>query len=364
VRFRIAYGSSGTSSSELEGHHGFAFDNFSITQRTRFSVLEYFTNANPAATVASDTLVEWIRKKMSSDVIDVQYHTSYPSADRINTENPIVSSTRGLFYGNTSVPYALLDGGPYDQFLEAERKYDFHNRFPSLQDVHSRSLTAPDFRINVSVTQLAPVMQLQVDLTPLKSMSAREMTLYTLVIEDTIDNPDYIGSNGRETFRNVARKILPDAGGTNFNEPWTQGVTKTVPLAWSQIDSWIDLSRISIVAFLQDDNTKEILQAFTTQQYDPATGIWDPGLLTGRKILLYPNPAGEQVNVYFGERPQEDLKLMIYNVSGRLVLTEQVPADQMVQSVGLSRLGDGLYILELRTERNGSLYYRTKFFHY
>ena len=162
----------------------------------------------------------------------------------------------------------------------------------------------------------------------------------------------------------MARKILPDAGGTNFNETWTQGVTKSVPLMWSPIDSWIDLSRTSIVAFVQDDNTKEILQTATTQNYDPSTGVWTPSLNLEGNVLLYPNPAGERVVLYFEDPPEEDLQMRIYNSSGRLVHTGRVQANESLRTVELSRLPDGLYLLELRSERNSSLYYRTKFFHY
>jgi hypothetical protein len=360
VRFRVNYWAVPSAINK----RGIAFDDFAISQRTRLTLLEHFTNANDSATVAADNLVKSIRRQMPEDVIDVQYHTSYPSSDRINTENPIVSSTRGLFYGNTRVPYALLDGGPYDEYLDAERKYDFRSRRPGVEDVHSRSLTPPEFSIDINVAQLAPVMQLQIDLTALEAMAGRELTLYTLVIEDTIDNPDYFGTNDQDMFRNVARKILPDAGGENFSQSWDRGEMKTVPLVWSPIDTWINRGRISIVAFIQDDNTKEILQAATTQEYNPSTGLWDVGVLTAGKVILYPNPAGERINVYFEERPDEDLKLMIYNMSGRLVLTDQVTVGQMIRTIELNQLGDGLYILELRRERNGSLYHRDKFFHH
>ena len=56
--------------------------------------------------------------------------------------------------------------------------------------------------------------------------------------------------------------------------------------------------------------------------------------------------------------------MRIFNTSGRLVHTGQVPAGQVIRTIELNTLPDGLYILELRSEGNSSLYYRTKFFHY
>ena len=82
------------------------------------------------------------------------------------------------------------------------------------------------------------------------------------------------------------------------------------------------------------------------------------------RILLYPNPAGDYMNIRFEESPDEALDLKIYNMSGRMVLYERVAEGEVLRTVELSSIPDGLYILELRSERNGSLYQRAKFFHY
>jgi hypothetical protein len=300
---------------------------------------------------------------MGYDVIDVQYHTSYPAADRMNSDNPIISSSRGLVYGTATVPYAVLDGGPYDEHLEANRQYDFNDRTPSLADIHSRSLTPPDFEILIDDTIKGSTLELRIDITALKPIAARDLTLHTIVIEDTIDNSAYMGSNGQTLFRNVARKLLPNASGFYFSRSWQPGDDETRELSW-QIDPKINTERISVVSFIQDDNSKEVLQAATTQTYSPPSTTGEGPEVKESRILLYPNPAGEYVNVYFEQRPTEDLELRIYNMSGRMVLYEEVPAGKVLQTIELSSIPDGLYILELRTERRGDLFYRSKFFHY
>jgi len=57
-------------------------------------------------------------------------------------------------------------------------------------------------------------------------------------------------------------------------------------------------------------------------------------------------------------------QLTALSITGHLGSYVQKSAEQMIQTVELSGLSDGLYLLELRNQRNGSLYYRTKFFHY
>jgi hypothetical protein len=364
IRFRIAYGSAGEDTPGISDY-GFAFDNFSITRRKRLTLLEHFSNANSSLSPDADLLVRELCNSLPADVIDVQYHSDYPSADMMYTDNPTVSSTRGIFYGNSVVPYAILDGGLDDMHIGAERRYDFDERSPSVADIHSRSLTPPDFEIEISNYEVGQFdLKYRIGITALKGLPARERTLYTLVVEDSITGTDYEGTNGQTLFRYVARKLLPDAGGTPLTKSWTEGESLPVNVEWNPIASWIDKGKMVIIAFIQDDNTRDILQAATTNEYDPSTGTGKSSARAERKVLLYPNPAGDNINVFFEPRPVNALKLMIYNTSGRLVLSERVAEDQMIQTLELDRLSDGVYIMELRNERNGTLYHRTRFFHY
>jgi hypothetical protein len=50
--------------------------------------MEYFTNANDNETKNTDTLVNFFANNLYKDIIDIQYHTSYPIPDRINLDNP------------------------------------------------------------------------------------------------------------------------------------------------------------------------------------------------------------------------------------------------------------------------------------
>ena len=47
----------------------------------------------------------------SLDMVDLQYHTSFPGADPFNAQEPYVPSSRLLYYGLLDVPYTILNGG-------------------------------------------------------------------------------------------------------------------------------------------------------------------------------------------------------------------------------------------------------------
>ena len=63
-----------------------------------------------------DTLADTER----GDVVDIQYHMSYPGDDPMNQNNPEPASTRSINYGIPTVPYAVVDGG-----VSPEYRYDF-----------------------------------------------------------------------------------------------------------------------------------------------------------------------------------------------------------------------------------------------
>ena len=201
VQFRIAFGLMVDSKT----NDGFAFDNFNIRQRTRLSVLEYFTNANTLICGDTDTVIMKIMNEVPADVIDIQYHALGSLADKFNSDNPVPASSRETVYGVSGVPYAILDG---------TINYDFNgNNTPTVKDIKLRSLMDPDFKIAINVSQLTPTLTFSVDFEALRDLERSERILYAILLQRRVEDPAYEGSNGITVFRHVARKMLPDAGG-------------------------------------------------------------------------------------------------------------------------------------------------------
>ncbi len=144
VRFRIAFGA--LDDTRTETNDGFAFDNFNLRQRTRLSVLEYFTNANTEKCADTDSVIMRLMNEVQSDVIDIQYHAAGSLADKFYLDNRVPANNRGTVYGVTGIPYAILDGNI--------RTYDFSGNLetPKAEDIRLRSLTDPDFQLTITVT--------------------------------------------------------------------------------------------------------------------------------------------------------------------------------------------------------------------
>ncbi|KPL14824.1 MAG: hypothetical protein AMS26_09405, partial [Bacteroides sp. SM23_62] len=356
VKFRIVFSSMGGDTLA----DGFAFDNFTIKQRTRLSVLEYFTNANTTACYETDSLVRELMKEVPADVVDIQYHAAGSMADKMYHDNPIPANNRGTVYGITGLPMAILDGG-CEEWPGYPRTYDFNTSPPRAGDIRLRSLSMPDFKLTIQADYV-PHLEISADIEALRDLVQRERILYVIVLEKRITDPEYTGTNGTTEFHNVARKMLPDAAGTLFNQSWTKDQVESILLTCEETFFPLVEDSLSIVVYLQDESTGEILQAATIPEYSTVSTFDVPEPRS--RVLLYPNPASDLVNIYFEDIPEEAMLLRLYDLSGKIVLTDIIEPWQQRYTRSLSDLGEGLYIVEIRSRRNHHVIQRDKLFHY
>ncbi len=286
------------------------------------------------------------------DVFDIQYHTSFPSPDRMYTDNPTPSSARGLYYGVSDVPYLVLDGGGFDAVTNHVKTYDFVSQTPDSIDILNRALTDPDFNIDLQIDQMLPFIQMTVTIEALKDITQKELTLHTVVMEVLIDDPMYIGANGVTEFESIARMMLPNAGGTSFNMAWAKGKSEVLTIDWNQPYDYLNEDNIAIVVFLQDYNTKEIFQAAGYSTEERPTSSHGITGYSGPAVNIYPNPAKDFITVDLGIIQEDPVLFRLYDLSGKCILEQQIPALQKETTFNVEELKHGLYIIEIRKKNS------------
>jgi len=219
VKFRLAVATGGAQ--EIESgrfNHGFAFDNFFIGDRHRYSVLEHFTNASDEASSKADEVVDAFSTGNSANVVNLQYHLDYPGIDAMNINNPYPPSTRSFYYGVPDVPYAVLNGG-----IESGTRYDFLNpsNEPSDNAVKRASLEIPLFSVVLQVEYLESQLEATVKVTCTADTFASNLQLYVAVMEREVTA--YTGLNLDTMFRNVVLDMLPTAAGKLLGSEWYKG---------------------------------------------------------------------------------------------------------------------------------------------
>lgn len=104
-------------------------------------------------------------------------------------------------------------------------------------------------------------VKLNIHSTALQQYQSGKLRARFAVIEDSIVFPYAPGSNLETTFRFLVRKLVPDTGGIVLKDNWINGENDSVSFTAKLPDNIYDLSKIAVVAFIQYDSTKYVIQS-------------------------------------------------------------------------------------------------------
>lgn len=339
VKFRIVYGSDGTS----QYNDGIAFDDIWIGERTRNVLLEHFTNTSSVTGSEATEMINIIAKNNKKDVINIQYHTNFPGTDPYYDDNPGDASARILYYGLLKAPYSFIDGG-YDKYSYANL-YDYILADIDSNDVNRRSLINPFFKITLNSEISGGILTVNGQLTALTNINTENLTLYIAVTEK--ENDEHGGANGETTFYNVFRKFIPDAGGLNLNKSWTKGEVFTITDQSWVISNIKNSADIEVIAFVQNNISKELYQASSQVKNSVVVGIEDLLQGKGNQFALYPNPAVNKITVSFKEPLVRETEIKIYDLQGIIMCSfkaESGVAEYIIENPGLK---PGIYLVRV-----------------
>ncbi|PID91728.1 MAG: hypothetical protein CSA96_06525 [Bacteroidetes bacterium] len=334
VMFRVILGTQGR---EGIGNQGFAFDNVSFKRRTRKAVLEYFTNSADLSARNADELVDAFAEENHNDVIDLQYHMDYPGNDPMNQNNQIAPETRAFNYGIPTVPYAVMDGG-----FEPEYRFDFAGvkATRALEQGLRLTLYPAEFDLDLSVNWEDSGLEATTTTTCRVASYVDNLQLYVVVFEREVTA--YTGENGDTEFRNVVLDMLPTPSGKLIGSSWSFGQSDVRTNTWDYKSYVEDVDDLGVAAFIQDRNSKRILQANVAYKKKGPDGIFGSPLAS---LALYPNPARKLVNVNLGRQSGKDGRLEIVDVNGRVVQIEFAPEGYQIYQIDLSSLNRGFYLI-------------------
>ncbi len=219
-------------------------------QFRRIALLEEATNASCGPCAASNPILQQYFEHNFGGVISVRYHAWWPGTDPMYSENTADNSARINYYGINGVPTYMMDGVvkgiPNNPVQIADAMWN---------DISS---TSP-FWINVSTNIEGGNYNVNVSVIVGDNITATNLFLRTSVIERRVHYNSPPGTNGEKDFNDVMRKLLPNATGealTNLSSGDTLRFSFTTEIqhSWNQSD-------LAAVAWIQNDDTKEILQS-------------------------------------------------------------------------------------------------------
>jgi hypothetical protein len=338
VKFRIAYGSDGTS----QDNDGIAFDDIWIGERTRHVLLEHFANSSDSESSEATAMVNTIALNNKEDVINIQYHTNFPGVDPFYDNNPGDVSARILFYGLIKTPYSFIDGGT---------KKDFANIFYNFADIDSndvirRSLINPLFDISLNST-VSPggILSVGGQLTAIDDINSENLSIYFAVTEK--ENNEQTGANGETVFYNIFRKFIPDAGGISLKKSWIKGEKYALTERIWPIDKSLNSADIEVIAFVQNSVTKELYQADSEIEPNIVVGI--ENLFQGKRadFVLYPNPAIDKLKISFEKPLVRETDIRIYDLQGIVIASYKAGSGLSEYTIEDTGLHGGIYLVRV-----------------
>ncbi len=230
---------------------GFAYDKKSLVER--------FTNAScgPCAQINNAWYNATTRSLINSGAIShLVYNVWWPGAnDPMYLLNQPDNTTRTNYYGCNYVPWIEVNGTQITETQAAltNAVTNGNSEYAPFNIIISQGVVSNNL-IEVAVK----IIRDPGDVTTFENVKLR-----VALTEKTVAFSNPPGSNGESVFYSISRKMLPGAGGSTFTIP-APGDSVLIAFQYVPTAAFLQaviLDSLRAVAFIQNDNTKEIYQS-------------------------------------------------------------------------------------------------------
>lgn len=223
-------------------------------QAPRTQLYEVFSGENCGPCASANPATHALLTTNSAAIIGLKYQVAIPSAGPIHNQNPTDPNARRTYYGVNSAPNARHEG----QVIGNGHSINLTQAIiTSRQSVTSPFTIALEHSFNANWDSVF----ISMTVTAAQVVTAGNWFARIALIERHMNFPTPPGSNGETDFYSVMRKMLPNAAGTSLPATWTNGQAQVITIA-AAVPSYIrDIAELGVVAFVQDDISKEIAQA-------------------------------------------------------------------------------------------------------
>jgi hypothetical protein len=347
VRFRITFGSSNVID-PLNEKDGIAIDSVWIGNRSKVVLMEHFTNSLCPTCIEANDTVNSIQTNRPSDVVSIQYHTSFPGVDNMNLKDPSDPSSRVLYYGISSTPRTYLDG---------TQLYSSYNSAPGslqLSDIDNLALQNSAFSLDMSTTKVGLDLTVKTQMVAKQPLS-QDVTLNVAVLEKYVSGT-IVGGN-QSGYQYVLKKMLPDASGNYISKNWKIGDTLKTVQNWNfNLSDFYDTSQIEVVAFIQNFASRQVYQAAKVS----SSGNTSVPIITAVQtqdiadnLLIYPVPADNEVNILFANDLTSETSYSLSDDIGKVVEKGTMDIGVRMLTFNTKKLAAGMYYLVI-TKQDGS----------
>lgn len=226
-----------------------------MAQTPRLVLLEHGSSATCGPCAAQNPTLTNTLNANKDKIIAIKYQVWWPAPgnDPMYLANPSEIKARvQTYYAINSVPQSVLDGNVFQGAPTGITTTSITNR----QKVNSPfeiKLTHNTYSNGDSVHVRAVIKASEV-------VSLPSLVLQIALIENHIQYDKPASTNGETEFKNVMRKMLPNASGTDLQDAFQIGDSVVIE-KYAKIVNYKEKIELAVVAFVQNNATKEVLQA-------------------------------------------------------------------------------------------------------
>ncbi|GAB4369315.1 MAG: hypothetical protein Kow0042_10930 [Calditrichia bacterium] len=228
---------------------------FQLQEDIRNRVLiEHFTNSGCPPCVEVDELIDDLAAEYGDDtLLIISYHAKSPDpGDPMYQAAQAFVDSRWNFYNALYTPRVFIGGQLLNNPQNAQSYHDLINnrlRQDTVATIAFQALSRADSTLTGDL-----------EVKMLKELTGGTV-LHIVLIEDSVDFETAPGINGQKHFTFVMRDFFPDAQGQALN--LSAGSKKLFHFQFEDTYRWE--TDLTVVAFLQETNTKRVLQAAWTR---------------------------------------------------------------------------------------------------
>ena len=231
----------------------------SQSQYKRVFLIEEGTNASCPPCAAQNPFYESYLSKPHNEelLIPIMWHANFPGRDVMNAANPTMHNTRISYNGISGVPMVRVNGRS-----PAASGSGYAGAPSDTVGIYNLIASMPQTSpMEITVEQVQTADKISAEVTIKSTEKFESKKLYTAIVEGTHYYAN-AGTNGEKNFAHVARQMMPSVDGDIIT---ILPGTTTVSIEPATIDPEWNADQLFVIAWIQDDATKEVLQAGTSQ---------------------------------------------------------------------------------------------------
>lgn len=278
-----------------------------LAQFPRIVIVEEFSSVTCKPCTTATAVLNDLVDEMGNRLVTIRNHVNWPPVP--NPYSTSESEARKPYYEVSSLPQGRLDG-------QSVKVTDKNETFTRAED--RLAVDAP-LKIDVTQTRAESDFNVEIKVTSSAEWSGEgSYVLQVVAVQRRIHDETILelpGNNGETILHDVMRKMITGTEGAEL----TIGSDASTTLNYVyQLGSGWGADEMYVVAFVQDDNTKEIIQGgFSARPTSGVDGLAAfPGYALGH---CAPNPAYESVTIDYSVGGIEEVSLEIHNARGELL---------------------------------------------